>query len=559
MKSVAILLILVVTAQFAMPPVASGYYPQHPDVIRMVDKAITYLEGLSDEEISRNKWGGEEFHIVLMAIAHFKARHDSNATIVKRGIAKSVALAGVARNNRNGIQDPSKKAMDKSTYGLAVCIILLCEVDAATYKSDIVALRDALLAVQQPHGGFGYPSEQQGDTSQVQYVVLAFWAMKQNGIPISAGPINRVNAWLMRVQDVGGAWPYRATDPGKNSGLISQGRQYMSHSTALAGGSSILIAGDYFGLWRDSPGAKKSGVLPGMPPAVRIPGSKIAVKVDTKTSTVKVEDILASVDLMNEYRERVPYEKSGSDWHYYSMYSLERFETFYELALKKDDPEPAWYNEGVEKLMSNQAASGGWGLLDRTQSPPSVATCFAILFLVRSTQQSIVAAKAGTLGGGQGLPTDTTDIKVTGTKITGRNVAAAVGEMLDLLEDDDANLETQSIPDDLKLATDPKERRAQLDRLERLVRGSKSWQARRVAARLLGKSEQMRVVPTLIFALSDGDKSVRRYARDGLRFISRKFDGFGLSDEPKPKEISDAQEQWRAWYLKINPKYVFLD
>jgi hypothetical protein len=241
------------------------------------------------------------------------------------------------------------------------------------------------------------------------------------------------------------------------------------------------------------------------------------------------------------------------------MYSLERFESFHELAMGKEDLEPQWYNEGVERLKANQAGSGGWGIRDVTDSPPPIATCFALLFLVRSTQQSIVSARSGTLGGGQGLPKDTTDIKVSGTSIKGRPVAADVGEMLDLLEDDGGDLEGKSIPDDLKLPKDPKELRAQLDRLERLVRGSQSWQARRVAARLLGKSEQIRVVPTLIFALSDRDTSVRRYARDGLRFISRKFDGFRLSNDPTKSELEDVQERWRQWYLKVNPKYVFRD
>jgi hypothetical protein len=76
---------------------------------------------------------------------------------------------------------------------------------------------------------------------------------------------------------------------------------------------------------------------------------------------------------------------------------------------------------------------------------------------------------------------------------------------------------------------------------------------------LLGKSDELRVVPSLIYALSDPDKSVRRYARDGLRFISRRFDGFDLSNDPDPAEVESVQGKWREWYLSMNPKYVFLD
>ena len=105
----------------------------------------------------------------------------------------------------------------------------------------------------------------------------------------------------------------------------------------------------------------------------------------------------------------------------------------------------------------------------------------------------------------------------------------------------------------LELAKEPVTRSAQLDRLERLVRGSKSWQARRVAARLLGTSDSLRVVPALIFALSDPDKSVRRYARDGLRFISRKFRGFRIPDEPTPVQVDKGIADWKNWYTTIRP------
>jgi hypothetical protein len=59
--------------------------------------------------------------------------------------------------------------------------------------------------------------------------------------------------------------------------------------------------------------------------------------------------------------------------------------------------------------------------------------------------------------------------------------------------------------------------------------------------------------------LSDPDEPVRRYARDGLRFLSRRFDGFGMPDRPSRPEVEKAQQQWREWYRSVNPKYVFLD
>ncbi len=205
-----------------------------------------------------------------------------------------------------------------------------------------------------------------------------------------------------------------------------------------------------------------------------------------------------------------------------------------------------------------QSPDGAWS--DRSQTTPAESTCFALLFLIRSTQKTIFSMSAGTLEGGYSLPKDTTSIRVEGTQIKGKAVATQVTDLLKILESDDAgDTEGKSLPDDLELDPNPAGRRAQLDRLERLVRGSRSWQARRVAAKLLGKSDELRVAPALIFALSDPDNPTRRFARDGLRFISRKFEGFGMPDDPTESEADQAQDAWRDWYRTVDPTYVFLD
>ena len=186
-----------------------------------------------------------------------------------------------------------------------------------------------------------------------------------------------------------------------------------------------------------------------------------------------------------------------------------------------------------------------------------------MLFLIRSTQKAIEATQEGVLAGGFGLPGDTTKITVDGTQIKGEPVAGAVTDLLDMLEGGDGDaLEGKSLPEDMELPKQPKARRAMIDRLERLVRGSSSWQARRVAARLLAQSDEVRVVPSLIYALDDPDTAVRTFARDGLRFISRKFEGFGMEisrgDKQDYGELRKAQRLWRKWYLTMDPGYIFV-
>jgi HEAT repeat protein len=89
-------------------------------------------------------------------------------------------------------------------------------------------------------------------------------------------------------------------------------------------------------------------------------------------------------------------------------------------------------------------------------------------------------------------------------------------------------------------------------RFEQIARGGPPT-ARVLAVRALGRSGDLDYSPTLIYALTDPDKRVVREARDGLRFISRKFEGYGLADDYKDPELRDAIERWKSWYLSVRP------
>ena len=537
---------------------SQAYSPDDVVVLEMVDRAANYLESVSDEEMRQTAFGGGDYQSVICAYAHYKAMHDSSSSLVKKGVRQARSLASDIRDTKDG-KLHSANASSKSIYEAAVSIMLLAAVDPQGYRSDLEVLRDALLGEQRPNGSFGYFGDPSGDISQIQYVILAIWTLDHAGIEIDPGVIGRSFLYLMRTQDPGGAWPYLATDPGPGKSLMKQSVRYMSHSTALAGGSSILIAGDFYNMWGETSSAEVS--LEGMPEAVKLYIEEPKKEIKLSDSPVARARVLASVQGMNGYRASKPYDRTKPDvWHYYSMYSLERFESFYEFSKGTTADQSDWYDKGVEQMRKEQEPSGRWTNLRNDASPPPVATAFAILFLIRGTQRSILEAQSGVTRGGYGLPKDTTDIRVENGSIKGRPVQESVNTLLHILEDDGSDdLEGKTLPDDLQLDTDPTARAAQLDRLERLVRGSSSWQARRVAARLLGKSDEMRVVPSLIFALSDPDTSVKRYARDGLRFISRKFEGFGMSDGASPAEAQRAQRRWKEWYQSVRPGYIFLD
>ncbi len=517
---------------------SQAYTPDDPLVVNMVDRGMRFLE----KEAARSD--GET---VIVAYAHFKVDHDESNPVVVRGIS---AAKGFAAKIGGGQQF-------KSNYECACAVLLLCEISPKRYLSELAIFQRYFNEVQQDHGGFSYPDERNGDTSQVQYAILALWTLDRNGFKVDYGRTIKAMQWLMQVQDVKGPWPYH----GKLStrgGLTTQAETGIS--MALAGGASLLIAGDSIGMWGESVVDSDTGIV-GLPKAIKI------YKEDTNASRRKKvkfpkEPLFRSIEFMERWRNGASQNPDTKHiWYFYIAYTMERYESFREIAQgKKSDPSPAWYNTIVDELKATQSGeSGGWELRSSKTSPP-VSTAFAILFLIRSTQKSLGSGASASTRGGIGFTGDVSNATLVNGKSFVKSPAQSVTGMLDLLEGEGADdLDGKAMADNAKLPTDPVARNAQLDRLERLVRGSRSWQARRVAAKLLGTSDELRVVPALIFALSDPDETVRRYARDGLRFVSRKFDGFGMPDEPDNSELRQAQSKWRKWYQRADPSFVFLD
>lgn len=559
-RSIAFLVCLVVTGG-AFSSVSFAYSPEDPEVQQMVDSAVKYLEGLSVEDMNKGAYGEPEGQPMLVAYAHFKAVGDPDSAVVQIGI--NSALNHIKKIRESGGR-LSAKSHSKAIYEASIAIMLLAEVDANKYRDDLKVVSGALLSQQMPHGGYGYVGEPHGDTSQVQYVSLAMWTLERKGFDLDFERVGRMIQWIMRVQDPTGYWTYKPEDPGLGRGLGNQNRNLLSITTCLAAGGAALIAADVLRQWGDT--SAEAAQIVGLPNAVKVSTAEPTEAQKSEMSRKKAgkvppDAIMAALARMEAYRAANPFKRTNvADWYYYMLYTLERYESFKDFADPSRGGAAPWYDEGVLSLQKLQAPSGAFGVSDPSFNSPPVNTAFAILFLIRSTKKSIAKASRGTAAGGLGLPSDTTKIVVTGTQIKGEPVAGSVTDLLSLLEEDDSDkFEQKSIPEDLKLETDPVRRRQQLDRLERLVRGSQSWQARRVAAKLLGKSDDLAVAPSLIFALSDPDTVVRRSAVDGLRFLSRKFDAVPMPAKPTPQDIRKAQEQWRQWYLSIYPGHVFLD
>ncbi len=522
---------------------AYSYTPESPEVVKLVDKALRFME----EDPKGSNYGDGGY--TLKAYTHYKVHHDIGNSMVQKGVAQALEHAGK-------LSKAGKTYPDKAVYEASIAILLLGDVDPFKYAEQIALLRKCLEDFQYSNGAYGYPNWKTGDTSQCQYAILANWTLNAIGSDFEPKSVAEVMRWMLRVQDPSGAWPYQGIDPGPGKPLINQTSE-VGTSMAMAGGSTLLIGGDVLDIW-PRPEVSAQSEYEGIPKAIHIFNDQPFKYPEYREEFQK--PVLTAIDRSLSYLGRNELDKHH--FWFYQLYTLERYQAFLEIAKgKQPEVSPAWYNRVMEELLKLQAPDGSFGKNPPEKVlTPSVCSAFAVLFLIRSTQRAIAASKSGVASGGYKLPDDTTDITMDGTQIKAKKPATEVADLLNILEEDGGSkLEGKSISEDLQLETDPEKRRVQIDRLQRLVRGSQSWQARRVATRLLARSDQLDVVPTLIFALSDPDQLVRGFARDGLRFISRKFDGFGLPDNPSDYQVRDAIKAWKQWYLTIKPGYVFLD
>jgi hypothetical protein len=542
---------------FVMPR-ASAHQSDDPTVVKMIRSGVTALDsGINAKTYytANVVHSGGTGELMLTGYAHMKSQHDPKSATVRKAV--SIAQEFVAQLNSKEI-NTGAPTENKSVYSAAVATMLLAEVDKKKYRSQLKALEGYFRGKRTADGFYTYPEQRNGDVSQTQYAVLALWTLDRAGIEVDYGGVLKTINWLLAVQDSSGGWPYLGEIP-KSGGRAKQSG--VNAGISMAGGSALMIASDILGAWGKAT-AEDDPNIAGLPKQIRLfMGEEVEENRNVARPKVDAQTILDSIALCDQYLSSNSPDPGapGTTWPYYQLYTLERYESFKELIYSDAATgEVEWYNMGIEFLI---AKAGGVGWPAAQYTTDAVSSSFAVLFMIRSTKKSIGTISAGAMTGGWQLPEDTSDIIIDGTQIKDKaDAAASVASLLGILEDSDPDaLEGKSIPDDLKLADDPKERKDQLDRLERLARGSQSWQARRVAMRLLGQSDEMRMVPTLIYGLSDPDPVVKIYARDGLRFISRKFDGFGTPNKPSERDTLNATREWKKWYLTVDPTYLFID
>ncbi len=513
--------------------VALALTPESPKVKEAIEKGVKFLESNAADD---RRVGA----LALVGLVLLKNHADPKHPRIQEAVA---AIQGVVKGHQ-----PAQVNLDIYSAGLAV--IFLVTLDSSRYAAEIACLLDFLKAKQKPHGGWGYPDRETGDTSMTQYGVLSAWEATQAGGKVSDDAIHAVMLWLLKTQDPGGGFGYQGK-VAAHGALVKQTE--VRHSMTAAGAGSLYICADLLGL---TPRAeKRDESLPSALKEVKArepPPAALGRKTNIDPRRLREAEARASYWLAKSYNMRIK-----DWWTYYYLYAYERYASFRELAEGRTDKEPKWYTDGAQFLIHKQAADGSW-TTDKSPSTKTADTAFATLFLLRSSKKSIEKAYGygdSTLLAGRGLPKDTARVAVSRGRVLPVPEWASAAELLPILQNRGGAAFEKGIAALAELPSAEAEILAtkHADVLRALV-ADRLPQARIAAARAMGRSGRLDQVPALIYALGDPDLDVAGEAGDALRRLTRS-PGTGplrrpLTDASRTEEI----RHWKAWYLSVRPE-----
>ncbi len=534
---------LVVLLVGASMPCRGAEYASEAEIKQAIEKSKTFL--LQDIERGTNRAS-------IGAVALLKAGVKPSDKRVKK-VLDDLA----SRCQGDEFKPYSRHA---SIYEATVYIMAFANSEPDKYKAEIQFLVDWLIKSQRADGGWEYPDEKESaDTSQSQYALLGLWEASIQGVEIDQSVFDRAVRWHLATQRKDGGFTY---EPGQGGTTSS------THSMTAAGTGSLHIcrmfmfpstkdsaspfAGDSSAQKKKASDRKKFGVLED-PDLVEAELEKSATK-SAPRRTVGGAALNASIGRSLGWLNQNFVVSNPTGWPMYYLYSLERA-----MALANIEEElgnHAWYREGATHLVRSQNERGDW----RGNGGPGPSTAFGLMFLTRATHKTLGRRRVrrkiggGLLAGGRGLPDDLSSTSIEGGTVKQRKMTGPVDELLAVLEDPkNANFfQAQEALVETVILGDPKALVGKTDKLLKLA-STKNDEVRRTAMWALGRSQDITVVPTLIQALNDPNLDTMVEARNALRFISKRIDGFGLPAQPSDKERERAIASWKKWYLTVRP------
>jgi hypothetical protein len=499
--------------------------PDSPEVQKVVNTALGFLEKNVDERL-----GGR----CLVGLVYLKANRPDHARVRE---ALEDCRKQMAAN-------PPDSVLDVYSNGLA--IIFLCELSSQKNAREIEWYLGRLKLRQKEHGGWGYHDYPTGDTSQTQYAALAYWEANRRGFGIDGSSVEQLADWLMRTQGPDGCWGYQGI-PTTTSVAVEQNDT--NCSMLAAGLGSAYICATLMGASQAVVSQEPSNPLPAALKHVGGPEGSASIH-KFRPQKTNMARLMEAIEHAHAWMDQ-NYAIDIGIRRYYYLYGLERYKSFQEALEGAIEEEPKWYNDGYEFLAKDQKPDGSWqGYCGAPND-----TAFATLFLLRSTQKSIrVDLGEGTLLSGRGLPSNLSRAKMRNGQLIIEQVHTKVDQVLSMIDSDDEAALDELARDPSQLVVDKVDERS-ARRLQQLVRGGEP-EVRLLAVRALGRSGNLDYAPSLLYALTDPDPRVVLAARDGLRFVSRDFDGFGPPDNYTEQQRFEALDSWKKWYLSLRPDAI---
>lgn len=433
-----------------------------------------------------------------------------------------------------------ERSNGQGPYEAGAVAMALGSLDPIANRPFLALIANYLLSTQNANGSWDYSGRTTGDTSITQYAVLGLWEAEAAGVEIPPHVWERIASFYLSSQFDDGGWVYHKDETGMYSETVSM--------TAAATGSLLICLR-------------------------QLDPYRIEKKTTTNLLTPLAEDGLGGFKPSINFHDLERSINRGMSWvsghfttsppqagltPYYMLYAIERIGA---LADRQSIGRLDWFEKGRAYIRGTQKSDGSW----EAQHGSEMNTCWAVLFLTKSTAKTIRRIHiqrlgAGTLLGGRGLPKDLSSMTVAGGRVVSRPMNGAIEGMLAVLEDPRAEQAEAAVAGLVEryYREGPNALRPFKLRFRKMLT-DRDPGMRRVAAWSLAHTGDLDVVPNLIDTLLDPDPDVVDAARMGLELISRKIEGFGPPSPSTPPQRKEAAERWRNWYNTIRPLDVATD
>ncbi len=427
-----------------------------------------------------------------------------------------------------------ERSNGQGPYEAGASAMALASHDPVANRPFLTMIANYLIAHQNPNGSWDYSGRTQGDTSITQYAVLGLWEAESSGVDVPPGVWERIASWLMSTQFDDGGWVYHHDEPSFSGETVAM--------TAAATGSLLICMRqlDRYRVERKSTSPLLTALTAESTAAYK-PGISFQ---DMERSTGRGMSWISG-----HFTTSPP---TAGLTAYYALYGIERIGA---LAERQTIGRLDWFERGRGFIRGTQKSDGSW----EAHHGPEMNTCWAVLFLTKSTAKTlrrihIQRLGAGTLLGGRGLPKDLTSMTVAGGRVVSRPMNGAIEGMLAVLEDPRAEQADAAVAGlvDRFYREGPDALRPYKVRFRKMLT-DRDPGVRRVAAWCLAHTGDTDVGPQLIDSLLDPDPDVVDAARMGLQIISRKIDGLGPPSPSTPEQRKEAAARWREWYNTIRP------